>query len=123
MACDIALFGIVSLFGVYLMGNISSGLETAVAIGMVSLCGLYLWGRRGDHVFSHWTAARVVPNLIALALNALSDGVLVLDRRGRIVLANYALLKALGRSQDDLCGLPADALPWTWEPQPEGTPA
>jgi len=56
--------------------------------------------------------ARVVPDRVKTTLNTLSEGVVVLDRRGVIALANDAFARAAGVSADDLRGRKASDLPW-----------
>jgi len=52
------------------------------------------------------------PERTAAAMNVMSEGVLLLDDRQVIVLANDALASVLGVAADDLCGRNADSLPW-----------
>jgi diguanylate cyclase (GGDEF)-like protein/PAS domain S-box-containing protein/putative nucleotidyltransferase with HDIG domain len=62
--------------------------------------------------------SRVMPQRVRSALDALTEGLLVLDNEGRIVMANQAFADALGRSPDLLLGLKASTLPWN---QSQGT--
>ncbi|HYH68002.1 MAG TPA: response regulator, partial [Urbifossiella sp.] len=56
--------------------------------------------------------ARVVPDRVKSTLNTLSEGVVVLDRRGVIALANDAFAQAAGVPADDLRGQRVSDLPW-----------
>ena len=53
-----------------------------------------------------------VPTRVRNALDALTEGLLVIDGRGRIVLANQSLAQVLGREPDALVGQQAHALGW-----------
>jgi two-component system, sensor histidine kinase and response regulator len=54
----------------------------------------------------------VVPERVRTALNTLVEGVLVLDREQRIVLANDEFAKAIGSPADELRGKKVSELPW-----------
>jgi PAS domain S-box-containing protein len=56
--------------------------------------------------------ARVVPGRVRSTLNALTEGVLVLNRHGTIVLANEAFARAVGSTPDALRGKKVSDLPW-----------
>jgi diguanylate cyclase (GGDEF)-like protein/PAS domain S-box-containing protein/putative nucleotidyltransferase with HDIG domain len=56
--------------------------------------------------------SRVMPERVRSAFDTLTEGLLVLDNEGRIVLANQAFAKALGRVPGDLLGTPASILPF-----------
>jgi diguanylate cyclase (GGDEF)-like protein/PAS domain S-box-containing protein/putative nucleotidyltransferase with HDIG domain len=64
--------------------------------------------------------SRVMPQRVRSALDALTEGLLVLDNEGRIVMANHAFAAALGRTPENLLGTQASILPWkeTGESQP-----
>lgn len=56
--------------------------------------------------------SKAVPKRVRSALDTLTEGLLVLDRQGRIVLANDAFSRWLGKSPESLMGQLADELPW-----------
>jgi diguanylate cyclase (GGDEF)-like protein/PAS domain S-box-containing protein/putative nucleotidyltransferase with HDIG domain len=56
--------------------------------------------------------SRVMPQRVRSALDALTEGLLVLDNDGRIVMANHAFAAALGKSPENLLGTQASILPW-----------
>jgi diguanylate cyclase (GGDEF)-like protein/PAS domain S-box-containing protein/putative nucleotidyltransferase with HDIG domain len=56
--------------------------------------------------------SRVMPQRVRSALDALTEGLLVLDNEGRIVMANHAFASALGRTPETLLGTQASILPW-----------
>ncbi len=56
--------------------------------------------------------SRAVPERVRDALNTLTEGLLVMDTKGHIVLANQAFADFLGREQNSLTGETAAALAW-----------
>jgi PAS domain S-box-containing protein len=69
--------------------------------------------------------ARVVPDRVRATLNALAEGILVLDKRGVIALANDAFARSVGTTADALRGRNVSDLPWhggTVELTPEEHP-
>ena len=65
-------------------------------------------------VFRHvnMAEAKVVPDRVKTTLNTLVEGVLVLDRQQRIVLANTEFARAVGVAADQLQGKKVADLPW-----------
>jgi diguanylate cyclase (GGDEF)-like protein/PAS domain S-box-containing protein/putative nucleotidyltransferase with HDIG domain len=55
---------------------------------------------------------RVMPQRVRSAFDTLSEGLMVLDSTGRIVLANQSLAAAIGLKPEDLLGIPASQLPF-----------
>ena len=60
----------------------------------------------------------VIPDRVKTMLDTLAEGVLVLDRQQRIVLANQAFAAAVGEPAADLQGVPAARFKWT-RPNPD----
>lgn len=60
----------------------------------------------------HLDPSAVIPSRVRSTLDTLAEGVLLLDREGRIVLANAAFTKLAGRSAGWLLGRTAEELPW-----------
>lgn len=58
---------------------------------------------------------RVMPNRVRAAFDTLAEGLLVLDQKGRIVLANLGFTKTVGVPAEDLQGRDAGSLPWATE--------
>ncbi|MCR9200760.1 MAG: diguanylate cyclase [Planctomycetaceae bacterium] len=59
-------------------------------------------------VLKHISPSRVVPSRVRDALNALAEGLLVLDSRQSIVLANDSFASATGQGQESLIGRKPD---------------
>ena len=58
--------------------------------------------------------SKTVPKRVRDALDNLAEGLLVIDTRGRVVLANPSFLESAGKKQDELLGKrPAQVFNWT----------
>jgi diguanylate cyclase (GGDEF)-like protein/PAS domain S-box-containing protein len=71
--------------------------------------GFWLFIKRALH---HLDPSAVVPARVRNALNILEEGVLILDRREQIVLANTAMIENLVSSEAKLLGRKATSLGW-----------
>ncbi len=60
----------------------------------------------------HLDPSAVIPTRVQAALDVMAEGVLLLDRQERIVLANAAFAGRLGRTSDSLLGVKASTLGW-----------
>jgi PAS domain S-box-containing protein len=67
--------------------------------------------------------SQAVPGHVRSALDTLAEGLLVIDGRDRIVLANGAFAAMLGKSPDKLLGHVASRLPWVHEKENEPSAA
>ena len=63
--------------------------------------------------------SQAVPGHVRSALDTLAEGLLVIDGRDRIVLANEAFAAMVGKSPDKLLGHVASRLPWVREKENE----
>lgn len=87
-----------------------------VVIGSVTMGG-YL-----RTVLTQLNPSKVVPQRVRSALDSLAEGLLLLDREGRIVLANQSFSNSIGQSTEALMGRPAHKLPWV-TPEESATPS
>ncbi len=69
----------------------------------------YLYLRK---MLSHLDPSRAVPTHVRSALDTLAEGLLVIDLKERVVLANQAFAAMLGRKPDELLGRSASELAW-----------
>ena len=60
----------------------------------------------------HLNPSKVIPGRVRDALDALAGGLIILDNKERIVLANKTISEALGTKPEKLQGCPASQLPW-----------
>ena len=74
----------------------------------------YLYLRR---MLRHLDPSSSIPGRVRTAFDSLAEGLLVLDPKGHIVLANQAFGEVVGRRSDDLIGKLAAELEWTNQAQ------
>lgn len=86
-----------------------STIRLAVFVGAACLLGFMFYLRR---VLKHLDPNRVIPEHVRTTLNSLAEGLLVLDRNERIVLANDAFAQVVGTPASQLQGHCASELPW-----------
>ncbi|MBI3154433.1 MAG: response regulator [Burkholderiales bacterium] len=96
-------------------GGVAGWLQLAeVRLGgfflVAGFVAFYFYLRR---MLRHLDPSRAVPQRVRHALDALTEGLLVLDAQGRIVLANQSLAAVLGLQAGALLGRHASRLPWT----------
>ena len=64
-------------------------------------------------VLRHLDPSQAIPGRVRAALDTLAEGLLVLDLKEQIVLANQSFAALLDKSPDELLGQRAGDLPWT----------
>jgi PAS domain S-box-containing protein len=80
--------------------------------GSVAACFVLFYFYLG-RMLRHLDPSRSIPGRVRTAFDTLAEGLLVLDPKGRIVLANQAFAEVIGQPGDTLIGKPAAALHWT----------
>jgi len=85
------------------------GLHLVVAVAFTCFL-LYLFYLR--KMLRHLDPSKVVPKRVRSALDTLAEGLLVMDKDERIVLANRSFAATVGQSPDQLQGRRASTLPW-----------
>jgi len=85
-------------------------------ISLVSLFSFLVFLKR---TLQHLDPSKVVPPHVRAALDTLAEGLLIMDREGRIALANRAFGQVVGREADALMGIEASTLAWEQE-SPDG---
>jgi PAS domain S-box-containing protein len=63
-------------------------------------------------VLRHLDPSKAIPGRVRSALDSLTEGLLVVDRKQEVVLANESFVKLLGRQNEQLMGAPASSIPW-----------
>jgi len=76
---------------------------------LASFCAFYFYLAK---VLNQLDPSKAIPGRVRAALDTLSEGLLVIDRTQKIVLANEAIARLLGRTPQDLLGTPIARLPW-----------
>ena len=84
--------------------------KLATFLVLASFVAFFFYLKR---MLRHLDPARAVPARVRAALDTLAEGLLVLDPKGFIVLANRAFAAVVGREADDLVGRPVGALAWS----------
>ncbi|MEM9646713.1 MAG: diguanylate cyclase, partial [Planctomycetota bacterium] len=77
-----------------------------------AVAGLLAYTSVVARIMGVFSKTQVVPDRVRQALDTLAEGLLVLDDRGRIVLANEAFLKCTNGDRDELTGASVDSLRW-----------
>ena len=85
--------------------------EVLLAV-FTGVCGLFVFYIYLRSVLQQLSPSKVIPSRVRLAFDALAEGVLVLDAKERIVLANKAFQEATEISMDKLMGRKASQLPF-----------
>ena len=80
-----------------------------IFIGISGFGMYYLFLKRALHYLD---PASVIPERVKAAMDVLSEGVLILDKNGRIVLANSSFSEKTGTPQSSLLGKKPEILPW-----------
>lgn len=70
-------------------------------------------------MLQHLDPSKAVPQRVRAALDSLAEGLLVIDRNQRIVLANQAIAAWVGHAPEKLIGLSASKLQWVVDEQNE----
>jgi PAS domain S-box-containing protein len=94
-----------------LMGALLTG-TWPLLLGVVAACFVLFYIYLG-RMLSHLDPSQSVPGRVRTAFDTLAEGLLVVDPRGRIVLANRAFAVVLGRESEQLVGQQATTLGWT----------
>ena len=78
-------------------------------IGVLGFVSFYLYLSK---VLRHLDPSKAIPGRVRSALDTLAGGLLVLDHKEQIVLANKSFSALLGKASEDLLGYRAGDLPW-----------
>jgi len=65
-----------------------------------------------SRVLRHLDPSQAIPGRVRSALDSLTEGLLVIDQKQSIVLANEAFVRLLGRSNEQLMGSDVGAIAW-----------
>ncbi len=77
--------------------------------GVVCFLGFAVYLGR---VLRHLDPSQAIPARVRSALDSLTEGLLVVDQKQTVVLANEALVKLLGKTNEQLMGTPVADIPW-----------
>jgi diguanylate cyclase (GGDEF)-like protein/PAS domain S-box-containing protein/putative nucleotidyltransferase with HDIG domain len=82
-------------------------------IAFVAIAGFLGYGFYMRKMLRHLDPSAVIPDRVKTMLNTLAEGVLVLDKDARVVLANDSFAATVGRSTVDLQGMKVAELQWS----------
>jgi len=82
-------------------------------ISVLSLAGFVAYVVYMRRTLQYLDPSAVIPMRVQAALDVMAEGVMLIDPRGRIVLANAALAELLGRPASSLLGVEASKIGWT----------
>ena len=78
-------------------------------VGLSSFFAFYFYLGK---MLKHLDPSQAIPGRVRSALDTMAEGLLVLDNREQIVLANLAFGNLLGKAPDDLLGVKLSDMPW-----------
>ncbi len=81
-------------------------------LALLSALGFVAYGLYMRRTLRHLDPSAVIPTRVQAALDVMAEGVILVDEKGQIVLANAAFGDLVGRAGGGLLGLDAAALPW-----------
>ena len=84
-------------------------LRLTLACALFCFVGFHFYLSR---VLRHLDPSAAIPGRVRSALDTLTEGLLVIDQRCNIVLANQALALTLGKSHEQLMGTAAEGIAW-----------
>lgn len=88
-------------------------------LAFIALVGLLVYALYLRRVLRHLDPNAAVPERVRTAFDTLTEGVLVLDTAGRVMLANRAFTQIHGEEASALTGQAAADLPWLAQSLPE----
>ncbi|WP_370980901.1 diguanylate cyclase [Agaribacterium sp. ZY112] len=98
--------------------GIPSFILLIIFISVSGFIGFWFYIKRA---LKHLDPSAVVPERVRNALNILTEGVLILDKREQVVLANSSLIEHLNTSEKSLIGRKASQLGWKVAPHQDAT--
>ncbi|MCU7906328.1 MAG: diguanylate cyclase [Candidatus Thiodiazotropha sp. (ex Epidulcina cf. delphinae)] len=86
--------------------------ELCILVLLIILSGLILSLLFSNRISREFNATSIIPERVRSAFNALSEGLIILDEKERIILANDSFVKQVSQAQQTLIGRAADQLHW-----------
>lgn len=88
---------------------VTPGVITPTLIIVFGSLFFYLYLRR---VLQHMDPSKVIPGRVSSALNTLTEGVVIVDLNGRLMLTNTAFSKLHPDAEDNTLGVKINEIPW-----------
>ncbi len=92
-----------------------AGIAHTPLLLLLAFCGtvcLFSFHAYLHRVLRHLDPSQAIPSRVRSALDSLTEGLLVVDRKQEIVLANEALTRLLARSNEQMMGTPVGSIGW-----------
>jgi len=98
-----------------LMGEVFDGQTILGVILFVSIAGYFSYWLFLKRALRELDPAAVIPDRVKTALNALSDGLVILDPQGQMLFANASFCHESKQQLENLIGKPLSSLAWDTE--------
>jgi diguanylate cyclase (GGDEF)-like protein/PAS domain S-box-containing protein len=84
-------------------------------VGLVALCGFFGYWLFLKRALKELDPSSVIPDRVRLALDTLSEGLIIVNQNNIIVFSNQAFADRVGMTSYDLLGRPSQSLAWKVE--------
>jgi diguanylate cyclase (GGDEF)-like protein len=84
-------------------------------IALVALCGFFGYWIFLKRALQELDPSSVIPERVRVALDTLSEGLIIVNQDNAIVFSNLAFADKAGMTPNDLVGKPCQSLPWDLE--------
>ena len=81
-------------------------------VALVALCGFFGYFFFLKRALQELDPSAVIPERVRLALDTLSEGLIIVDQHNNIVFSNHAFADRVGVTPHDLVGRQSESLPW-----------
>ncbi len=88
------------------------GNSQTIYLAVAGLSCFFVFSFYLGKVLQQLDPSKAVPKRVRTALDSLAEGLIVTDRKGRVILANEAFAKWAGKSAEKIVGQHADRFPW-----------
>jgi diguanylate cyclase (GGDEF)-like protein/PAS domain S-box-containing protein len=85
-------------------------------IALVAFCGFFGYWLFLKRALNELDPSSVIPDRVRLALDTLSEGLIIVNQNNNIVFSNQAFANRVGMTPHDLLGRPSQSLAWGVEP-------
>lgn len=85
-------------------------------IFLVALFGFFGYWLFLKRALKELDPSAVIPDRVRLALDTLSEGLIIVNQKNNIVFSNQAFASRVGMTSNDLVGRPSESLAWGGEP-------
>ena len=83
---------------------------------LVALCGFFGYWLFLKRALQELDPSAVIPERVRMALDTLSEGLIIVNQNNNIVFSNESFANRVGMTSHDLVGRPSESLPWEIEP-------